>query len=117
MEIETAVVKPDLSSADIEARPKFYNSDVYGLQVKKKGNKRIDSSSHSTPLLAGNPYLSAKGESETEKLQSDLCGRPEIDMRMYENVPLEEYGKALLRGMGWKDGESIGKGKQKYDLF
>merc|ERR1719266_2502357 len=26
----------------------------------------------------------------------------------YENVPIEQYGKAMLRGMGWKPGEGIG---------
>lgn len=27
----------------------------------------------------------------------------------YENVPIEEFGTAMLRGMGWKSGEGIGK--------
>ncbi|KAF2757269.1 hypothetical protein EJ05DRAFT_477477 [Pseudovirgaria hyperparasitica] len=27
----------------------------------------------------------------------------------YENTPIEGFGAALLRGMGWKDGESIGR--------
>ena len=29
-------------------------------------------------------------------------------MEDYENVPIEQYGKAMLRGMGWKPGEGIG---------
>jgi hypothetical protein len=28
----------------------------------------------------------------------------------YEDVPVEEFGAALLRGMGWKDGQGIGRG-------
>lgn len=27
----------------------------------------------------------------------------------YENVPIESFGTAMLRGMGWKSGEGIGK--------
>lgn len=27
----------------------------------------------------------------------------------YENVPISDYGLAMLRGMGWKEGTVIGK--------
>lgn len=30
----------------------------------------------------------------------------------YEAVPIEEFGAALLRGMGWKDGELAGIRKE-----
>ena len=30
----------------------------------------------------------------------------------YDLVPIDEYGLALLRGMGWKDGEGIGKDRK-----
>ena len=26
----------------------------------------------------------------------------------YEEMPIEEFGMALMRGMGWKDGEGLG---------
>ena len=29
----------------------------------------------------------------------------------YDAVPIEEFGAAMLRGMGWKDGEGIGRNK------
>ena len=31
----------------------------------------------------------------------------------YESVPIEAFGKGLLRGMGWKDGLGIGKNADK----
>jgi hypothetical protein len=31
----------------------------------------------------------------------------------YERVPIEAFGAALLRGMGWKEGEALGSGKFK----
>ena len=34
---------------------------------------------------------------------------PSLDA--YEATPIEGFGAALLRGMGWKDGEEIGKNK------
>lgn len=27
----------------------------------------------------------------------------------YEQVPIEQYGQALLRGMGWTEGMGVGK--------
>jgi len=30
----------------------------------------------------------------------------------YEKVPIEQFGLAMLRGMGWKDGEGVGKNKK-----
>jgi G-patch domain len=30
----------------------------------------------------------------------------------YDKVPIEQFGMALLRGMGWKDGDGIGKNKR-----
>lgn len=31
----------------------------------------------------------------------------------YEEVPIEQFGMAMLRGMGWKEGEGIGKKSKK----
>jgi len=30
----------------------------------------------------------------------------------YEKVPIEQFGLAMLRGMGWKDGDGIGKSQR-----
>lgn len=39
----------------------------------------------------------------------NLNGAEESLLQDYENVPIEEFGTAMLRGMGWKSGEGIGK--------
>lgn len=49
---------------------------------------------------------------EDELFRSDVASRP--DPAKFENyvaVPVEEFGAALLRGMGWKDGDVIGNRK------
>ncbi|KAJ1956343.1 DNA primase large subunit Spp2, partial [Linderina pennispora] len=33
----------------------------------------------------------------------------------YERVPIEEFGLAMLRGMGWTEGSSIGRYKNQID--
>lgn len=48
--------------------------------------------------------------SEAEALYDDLQDAPEAPtLEAYEATPIEGFGAALLRGMGWKDGQEIGK--------
>ncbi|XP_074645657.1 G-patch domain and KOW motifs-containing protein-like [Tubulanus polymorphus] len=43
----------------------------------------------------------------------DVSLRPdEPEEADYEAIPIEHFGVAMLRGMGWKDGEGIGKNKK-----
>jgi hypothetical protein len=49
--------------------------------------------------------------SETSSFRTDVAMRPEsATLDAYNAIPVEEFGAALLRGMGWKDGQSIGRG-------
>ncbi|KAJ5881879.1 uncharacterized protein N7529_000551 [Penicillium soppii] len=49
--------------------------------------------------------------SETSSFRTDVATRPEsATLDAYNAIPVEEFGAALLRGMGWKDGQSIGRG-------
>lgn len=48
---------------------------------------------------------------ETGSFRADVESRPEpATLDRYNAVPVEEFGAALLRGMGWKDGQAIGRG-------
>ena len=41
-------------------------------------------------------------KSESEKLTKDLNSRPDEPSRdSYNKIPVEEFGAAMLRGMGW----------------
>ena len=53
-------------------------------------------------------------QSETDAYRADLAQRPDVpDLAAYEAVPVEEFGAALLRGMGWKEGMELGaRGKK-----
>ncbi|OAX84452.1 hypothetical protein ACJ72_01176 [Emergomyces africanus] len=49
---------------------------------------------------------------ETKSFRADVASRPDpAGLEAYNAIPVEEFGAALLRGMGWKDGEPIGRGK------
>lgn len=50
-------------------------------------------------------------ESESEMLQHDIDSRPEAPtLDDYAATPIDQFGMALLRGMGWKEGMGAGKG-------
>lgn len=49
---------------------------------------------------------------ETSSFRTDVASRPDsASLDAYSHIPVEEFGAALLRGMGWKEGESIGRGR------
>ncbi|SPC65828.1 related to Pre-mRNA-splicing factor SPP2 [Ustilago sp. UG-2017b] len=50
-------------------------------------------------------------ESDPEMLQHDIDSRPEAPtLDDYAATPIDQFGMALLRGMGWKEGMGAGKG-------
>ncbi|EME39633.1 hypothetical protein DOTSEDRAFT_75323 [Dothistroma septosporum NZE10] len=51
---------------------------------------------------------------EGDAFQHDYTEAPELpSLDDYARVPVEQFGAAMLRGMGWKDGEGIGSQKGK----
>lgn len=52
--------------------------------------------------------------SEAEVLKLDLKQLPsEASLEAYGEMPVESFGEALLRGMGWQEGRAIGRGNKK----
>ena len=52
------------------------------------------------------------GVNEDDSFRSDVASRPDsASFDEYAAVPIEEFGAALLRGMGWKEGDAVGKRK------
>ena len=48
---------------------------------------------------------------ETSSFRADVSARPEsATLDQYNAIPVEEFGAALLRGMGWKEGQPVGRG-------
>ncbi|CAH1970715.1 unnamed protein product [Acanthoscelides obtectus] len=52
----------------------------------------------------------------TKEDKLKLEGEPEPTLEDYENIPISDYGLAMLRGMGWKEGTGIGKKPVKTNL-
>lgn len=61
------------------------------------------------PLLMQNQI--PEGFETDDKL--DVSLRPDAPQdTVYDEIPIEHFGKAMLRGMGWKEGDGIGKNKK-----
>ena len=59
-----------------------------------------------------NGRLAAAGINEDDAFRTDVASRPDsASLDDYAAVPVEEFGAALLRGMGWKEGDVVGKRK------
>lgn len=53
-------------------------------------------------------------QSEEEAFERDYNDAPEMaTLDEYAAMPVDQFGAALLRGMGWKDGEGIGSNRGK----
>lgn len=67
------------------------------------------------PILKQNAVPGLNGlPSDEAKFKHDIELRPdETRLEDYERVPVEEFGAAMLRGMGWKGDQSGGKQKDK----
>ena len=57
------------------------------------------------PLLPSGPALTIAPVSETDALRQDVAELPDAATAAdYARVPVAQFGAALLRGMGWKEG-------------
>ena len=49
-------------------------------------------------------------EKELDAFKEDVEDLPEqASIEAYESMPIEDFGAAMLRGMGWKEGEGVGR--------
>lgn len=80
----------------------------------KGGDGDDEKEIQAVPLLVQNKVPGIDDvENDEEKFKLDLAMRPEeASLDDYESMPVEDFGKAMLFGMGWKPGAAIG-GKNK----
>ena len=93
-----------LKSADDEAMEALLSSEKKStLQIPALNRDNQDGYTPSDP-----DYLDYTNEDD--RFRADVACRPDVaSLDDYAAVPVEEFGAAMLRGMGWKDGEAIGK--------
>ena len=47
---------------------------------------------------------------EDDRFKADVASRPDVStLDEYDAIPVDGFGAGILRGMGWKDGDPVGK--------
>ncbi|KAJ3364664.1 hypothetical protein GGF32_001303 [Allomyces javanicus] len=99
-----ATTDPDLADAR-RAFAADLKSKV-GLVVNPAKRQRLavdDAAEPATPLVA---------TARADLSDRDLAALPDLDTAQYESVAVTDFGTAMLKGMGWREGDVIGRNKE-----
>ncbi|KAI5283935.1 hypothetical protein KEM54_001713, partial [Ascosphaera aggregata] len=107
---ETVEVPPTSEEKNLPKEP--LNQDEAALQALLAESKADGVKKSNLVIRAPGSDSAAEPYDETRSFRADVASRPDpASLASYEAVPVEEFGAALLRGMGWKDGESVGRNR------
>lgn len=105
-----------LKNEQIEAKPRTADEEAMAALLGDNDNKStlvlpsIDTDGEAPNLRNGRDTLPAN---EDDIFRNDVASRPDMaSLDAYAAVPVEEFGAALLRGMGWKEGAAVGRRKE-----
>uniref|UniRef100_A0A6M2DTQ5 Putative g-patch domain protein n=1 Tax=Xenopsylla cheopis TaxID=163159 RepID=A0A6M2DTQ5_XENCH len=95
------------------------SGDVPSIEEKVKNKvENVESQGDSLEAIAAKEIIKDLNKSETKEVKVfevplakdiPLEGEKESTLDDYENIPIGDFGLAMLRGMGWQDGQGIGK--------
>lgn len=112
-EDESTVNKDTVESTATIAQDLNGDKDVQDAPAAKP---KTDDELAMDALLGNKPKsdLHIPAVTEEEAFQRDYDDAPPMaTLEQYAAVPVEEFGAAMLRGMGWKEGEGIGNERGK----
>ncbi|KAI8086066.1 DExH-box splicing factor binding site-domain-containing protein [Halteromyces radiatus] len=96
----------ETSVTNVDGKDSFKSLEQQAIEAIIKESTEDDNDDQTGPALV----IPAN---ETESFRNDVRNRPdETTMEDYENMPVEEFGAALLRGLGWNQGEGIGRNRK-----
>ncbi|KAJ3112691.1 hypothetical protein HDU96_004288 [Phlyctochytrium bullatum] len=98
----------------VEAKPVEQKTVTkYGLQIVKKETEAPNTAEDDEITTFAEERLRQlkDGPSDpVERYQEDLKTKAdEATLDDYERIPIDQFGAAILRGMGWEDGKIVGK--------
>lgn len=95
---------------DIKAKPeRFLEQRAIEAILASKEDFKEDEIDAIPLLMRNRAPGTDKVEQDDDKFRIDVAQRPEeCSLEDYKRVPVSQFGAAMLRGMGWKEGEAIG---------
>ena len=113
-DISTVDGEPSILSA--EERPeREQTADEEAMELllskERKSTLVIPTTQLSSERATTNGHMeSIDHMNEDDRFRADVASRPDVaSLDDYERIPVEDFGSAMLRGMGWKEGQAIGK--------
>lgn len=106
-------IKLEEDGMDVEAKTEDTEAVLPADEVVKE--EETEEQRAIKALLSGNdgstePIIDDIPISETDALRQDVLELPdESTLEDYERVPIDQFGAALLRGMGWKEGTAASR--------
>ena len=91
------------------------NGTTYGLTKMgpkdDKANVSYENKKKEQDKNKNEPFIGKSlAEKELEAFKEDVEDLPEqASIEAYESMPIEDFGAAMLRGMGWKEGGGVGR--------
>lgn len=96
--------KAVISDEDAAAAQALMESAQQHFEGKREDGTNFSADGNLTIASAANTF-ERKEESDAQQFQRDLKDRADdvpVDSHVYHEIPIAEFGAALLRGMGWK---------------
>ena len=113
------------ATTDLQDRPQTADEEAIAalLGTEKKSTLTIPTQDGDSGGGSGADAFDNSGfendtfTNEDAKFRADVASRPDpASLADYAAIPVEEIGAALLRGMGWKEGEAIGKRRNQANI-
>jgi G patch domain/KOW motif-containing protein len=96
--------EPEAEAAGIESQAE------YGLNIRRSHNVSDSMEIEQNGKSNEKAFMEKSEQQIVREAVEELPEEASLDA--YDSLPVEEFGAALLRGMGWIEGKGIGRGKE-----
>ncbi|XP_053996002.1 G-patch domain and KOW motifs-containing protein [Hylaeus anthracinus] len=123
---EPKVIKEEIEDVKQEGKPELTNGNTLpkdNLIIKQEPGEDSESKTATLEEQAAKEIIedlksNEKQQTETNSLtlpvveDQSLRGTEQSSLEDYEKIPVDAFGVAMLRGMGWQPGKGIGKNEK-----
>ncbi|ORZ39408.1 DExH-box splicing factor binding site-domain-containing protein [Catenaria anguillulae PL171] len=106
---------PTANTPDSQQPPEHQPAKDLSKALVLRSPKPLPLSPSRTPSPARSaPLLAKRRAADQSDFDSELATLPDhCPTATYETMPIVDFGLAMLRSMGWQDGDGIGRGRNK----